>query len=125
MYIYDPVANFIQGLVLSRQTYRCLVDGMGEFRGEALPIGTKAQVLSWIKARYKVIGELIFIDMKFQEHNIIFCYCPLSPHSEAWQPRAPIIRYLVDVDGVEKVFILRPFPAAYLEWRPCRLLTMS
>ena len=124
MHIFDPIANFISELVASRQTYRCLVDGRCEFRGEALPVGTQAQVLSWIMARYKLIGELFVVCREYPQ-CVWFCCGPLSPRRETWLPDMGAIRYLVEVDGEERMFVLRPSPDGLLEWRPSRQLTVA
>ncbi len=75
MIIWDPVERLVLHLAALRQRYRCLVDGQGEFRGEPLPVGTEDEILAWIKARYKVVGELLLIDMNIPRYNIIFSAC--------------------------------------------------
>ena len=68
MYIHNPVADFISEMVASRQKYRCQVDGRDEFQGEKLPVGTKEEVLSWIKDRFKLVDEFWFEDgVEFSE----------------------------------------------------------
>ena len=58
MIVWNPVDRFVSKLASSRQRYRCRVDGQDEYRGESLPTGTQAEVLAWIEARYKLLGEL-------------------------------------------------------------------
>ena len=130
MYIYNPVADFISELVASRQKYRCQVDGRDEFQGEKLPVGTKEEVLSWIKDRFKLVDEFWFEDgVKFSEIEaqpisqlIYFCCNPLALESKSWLPEPFVLRYRVDVGGEEKIFILNPIPTKLLEYHPPKQL---
>ena len=123
MYIYNPVADFISELVASRQKYRCQVDGRDEFQGEKLPVGTKEEVLSWIKDRFKLVDEF-WEGAEFSEaepqpifqHVIFFCCNPLALESKSWLPEPSLLRYRVDVDGAEKIFVLNPIPEKLLEY---------
>ena len=121
MLIDDPVSNFFSNMIAKRHRYRCIVDGCDEFRGERLPVGTEEDILAWIKARYKILGELWAIRVGGY-YGTIFCrvldggFSPLWFHSETWHPPHETKRYLVEVAEVEKVFILRPFPDGLLEW---------
>lgn len=117
MYIYNEVANFISGQIAREQLYRCLVDGREAFRGEALPVGTEDDILVWIKARYKVLGQLFAVDMDFPRSHIIFeSGMSIGFDVETWVPAPMVKRYLVEADGEEKMFVLRPIPAALLDW---------
>ena len=70
MIIWDPVECLISRLAALRQRYRCLVDGHREFHGERLPVGTEEEILDWIKARYKVLGEFYDVDLSgFRSHR--------------------------------------------------------
>ena len=112
MWDWNPTDAVMWGPLARNQVYRCNVDGGKEFRGETLPIGTEENVLAWIKARYKVVGELLLIDMD----NIIFSACAGSKSPSF----SPIVkRYLVEVDGKERVFTLTPLPTQ----KPYGLLT--
>ena len=113
---WNPTDAVMWGLLARNQVYRCSVDGGKEFQGEILPIGTEENVLAWIKARYKVVGELLLIDMDIPSYNIIFFACAGSK-SPSFSPIAK--RYLVEVDGKEKVFVLTPLP----DQKPYGLLT--
>ncbi len=126
MLIYDPVSNFLSGLIARQHRYKCVVDGRDEFRGERLPVGTEEEILAWIKARYKICGELWLAPTNYigdtnyipRRHGWIFH--SFSPHwflSSTWDPPHVIKRYLVEVAEAEKVFVLRPFPYGLLEWR--------
>lgn len=118
MLIWDwtPADVAMWSLFARNQVYRCSVDGCQEFRGEILPIGTEENILAWIKARYKVVGELSLIDMDIPPYNIIF-FAGAGPESSSFSHI--VKRYLVEVDGKEKVFTLTPLP----EKRPYGLLT--
>jgi hypothetical protein len=126
MYIHNPVADFISEMVASRQKYRCLVDGCDEFQGEKLPVGTKEEVLSWIKDRFKLVDEFGIVDgVEFSEveaqpisqYIIYFCCNPLALESKLWLPDSSDLRYRVDVGGAEKIFILEPIPKKFLALR--------
>ena len=105
-------------LLARNQVYRCGVDGGKEFQGEILPIGTEENVLAWIKARYKVVGELLLIDMDIPRYNIIFSACA-DPKSPSFSPI--VKRFLVEVEDKEKVFVLTPLhdqkPYGLLTWQ--------
>ena len=115
---WNPKDVAMRCLFARNQVYRCSVDGCQEFRGEILPIGTEENVLAWIKARYKVVGELLLLDMDIPRYNIVFSACG-DPESLSFSPM--VKRYLVEVDGKEKVFTLTPLPAqkpyGLLTWR--------
>ena len=122
MFIYDPVSNFFSGLIARRQRYRCIVDGCGTFRGETLPVGTEEEILAWIKARYKVLGELWGdnkgdVDLGPRRHIVYeLTDPPFWYNTETWHPPHVTRRYLVEVAEAEKVFVMRPFPDGLLEW---------
>ena len=121
MYIYNEVANFITGQIAKGQLYRCLVDGREEFRGEILPVGTEDDVLVWIKARYKVLGQLFAVDMDSPRGHVIFELGPsLGWDVDTWVRAPAARRYLVEVEGDEKMFVLRPIPEGLLGWHPGR-----
>lgn len=125
MLIYDPVANFLSEVAARRQLYRCVVDGRDELMGEKLPVGTKENIVAWIKSRYKVLGEIFVVNSEGVAWNG-FIFCSGSPlfTSEVFMPRQQMSRYLVEVDeGAEKVFVLLPVPMGLLEWHPGRALT--
>ena len=104
---WNPTDAVMWSLLARNQVYRCSVDGDKEFQGEILPIGTEENILAWIKARYKVVGELLLIDMDIPRYNIVFsAYADL----ESSLPSPIVKRYLVEVDGKEKVFTLTPLP---------------
>ena len=121
MLIYDPVSDFFSHMIAKRHRYRCIVDGCDEFRGELLPVGTEEEILAWIKARYKILGELWEVHGN-GGYNIMFCrvlgdgFSPLWFNSETWHPPHETKRYLVEAEEMEKVFVLRPFPDGLLEW---------
>ena len=121
-------------MVASRQKYRCQVDGCDEFQGEKLPIGTKEEVLSWIKDRFKLVDEFWFVDgVEFSEveaqpisqYIIYFCCNPLALQSKSWLPEPFVLRYRVDVGGAEKIFILEPIPKKLLEYHPLKQLIIG
>lgn len=124
MYIYNPVADFISEMVASRQKYRCQVDGSDEFQGKKLPVGTKEEVLSWIKDRFKLVDEFGLVDgVEFSEAEaqpisrlIYFCCNPLALESKSWLLEPFVLRYRVDVGGIEKIFVLNPIPERFLEY---------
>ena len=125
MLIYDPVSNFLSGLIARQHQYKCIVDGRDEFRGERLPVGTEEEILAWIKARYKIRGELWLFDMSYigdmnyipsRQGWIFYCSSPWFGYAK-WNPPHVIKRYLVEVAEAEKVFVLRPFPYGLLDWR--------
>ena len=99
-------------MAAEQQQYRCIVDGSDEFRGEKLPTGTETEVLEWINARYKVLGEVLVIDTEPRRFNII--YTMLHPSLWAHDDTPRDERYLVEAAGAEKVFILHPIPVGLL-----------
>lgn len=126
MYIYNPVADFISRLVASRQKYRCQVDGSDEFGGERLPVGMKEEVLSWIKSHFKLVDEILIIQSQtMRQHIINFCYNPFALDVDSWLPVPSVVRYLVDIDGVEKMFVLKPIPDGVLGYRQPKQLIMG
>ena len=104
---WNPADVAMWSLLARNQVYRCSIDGDKEFQGEILPIGTEENVLAWIKARYKVVGELLLIDMDIPRYNIIISACA---DPESLLPSPIVKRYLVEVDGKEKIFVLTPLP---------------
>ncbi len=118
MIIWDPVECLISRLAALRQRYRCLVDGHGEFHGERLPVGTEEEILDWIKARYKVLGEFYDVDLS----GFIRVYWTLLISPEMWKPEPSLKQYRVEVDGEERVFSLRPVLEDLLCWHPERAL---
>ena len=132
MYIHNPVADFISELVVSRQKYRCQVDGRDECQGEKLPVGTKEEVLSWIKDRFKLVDEFWegaeFSEAEAQpisQYIIYFCCNPLALQSKSWLPEPSVLRYRVDVGGAEKIFVLEPIPKKLLEYHQPKQLIMG
>lgn len=107
MWDWNPTDAVMWGLLARNQVYRCSVDGGKEFQGEILPIGTEENVLAWIKARYKVVGELLLIDMDIPRYNIVFSACA-DPKSPSFSPI--VKRFLVEVEDKEKTFVLTPLP---------------
>ena len=118
--IHDPVSRFFSSLLARDHRYRCIVDGSDEFRGERLPVGTEEEILAWIKARYKILGELWFFNKEVAcpSHNIIYerDISPLWFAAGTWHPPHVTKRYLVGVGEAEKVFVLQPAPDVFLEW---------
>ncbi len=108
MIIYDPYEILMKQLIEMRkaQLYRCVVDGEDTFRGERLPIGTRDQILTWLKERYQVVDELRL----GSPGRLILFSC------STWGRRPPPLRYLVVVQGVEKLFTLQPVPDGLLTW---------
>ena len=113
---WNRIDAVMWSLLARNQMYQCSVDEGKEFHGEILPIGTEENVLAWIKARYKVVGELLLIDMDIPRYNIVFS-AYADPESSL--PSPIVKRYLVEVDGKEKVFVLTPLP----DQKPYGLLT--
>ncbi len=121
MIIWDSVERLVQLLAALRQRYRCLVDGHDEFCGEPLPIGTADDILAWIQARYKVLGELYDVDLK---RSICHWYSLIiSP--DMWKPEPMTKRYLVEVNGAARIFVLHPVQEDLLGWHPELALTWS
>ena len=117
----DRLASLVEMLASCRQRYRCLVDGQDEYLGEPLPSGMQAEVLAWIEARYKVLGELYVVDL--DRFNSSFIMLFTSP--EMWEIVPMTKRYLVQVDGVEKMFVLEPIHEYLLGWHPERALAWN
>ena len=110
----DRLASLVEMLASCRQRYRCLVDGQDEYLGEPLPSGTQAEVLAWIEARYKVLGELYVISHDVYNNSLRWYL--MSPEMSEIVPTTK--RYLVQVDGVEKMFVLEPIQEDLLGWHP-------
>ena len=108
MIIYDPYEILMKQLIEIRnaQLYRCVVDGEDTFRGERLPIGTRDQILTWLKERYQVVDEL-----RLGSPDRLILFSCLT-----WGRRPPPLRYLVVVQGAEKLFTLYPVPDGWLTW---------
>ena len=123
MRIWNPVANYTASLVARRQRFRCLVDGQGEYGGVPLPVGTEDEILAWLERRYKVLGQLFVIDWKQASNGECLIWYSIDTYSKSWTPAPETKRYLVEVDGIEKVFVLRPVPDGLLAWHPSRALT--
>lgn len=121
MIVWNPVDSFVSKLASSRQRYRCRVDGQDEYRGESLPSGTQAEVLAWITARYKVLGELYVVNL--DRFNSSFVMLFTSP--EMWEIVLTTKRYLVEVEGIEKMFVLEPIHEDLLGWHPERALAWN
>ena len=102
----DRLASLVEMLASCRQRYRCLVDGQDEYLGEPLPSGTQAEVLEWIEARYEALRWYL-----------------MSPEMSEIVPTTK--RYLVQVDGVEKMFVLEPIHEDLLGWHPERALAWN
>ena len=117
----DRLASLVEMLASCRQRYRCLVDGQDEYLGEPLPSGTQAEVLAWIEARYKVLGELYVIN--HDVYNGSLRWYLMSP--EMWEIVPATKRYLVLVDGVEKMFVLEPIHEDLLGWHPERAIAWN
>ncbi len=114
MIVWDPVDRSVSRLASLRQRYRCRVDGQDEYHGEFLPSGTPAEVLTWIEARYRVLGELYVVS--HDVYNSSLRWYLISP--EMWEIVPTTKRYLVQVDGVEKMFVLEPIHEDLLGWHP-------
>ena len=117
----DRLDSLIEMLASCRQRYRCLVDGQGEYRGESLPTGTQAEILAWISARYKVLDELYVVNL--DRFRIPFIMLFSSP--EMWDHVPTTKRYLVEVEGAEKMFVLEPIHEDLLGWHPERALAWN
>ena len=110
----DRLASLVEMLASCRQRYRCLVDGQDEYLGEPLPSGTQAEVLAWIEARYKVLGELYIVNPDLPNRSFIW----LLASPDMWEIVPASRRYLVEVDGIEKMFVLEPIHEDLLGWHP-------
>ena len=116
---WDSTDVVMWKLLAKNQAYRCSMDGLHQFQGETLPEGTEEYILDWIKARYKVVGEILIVNMDNMDiprYNIIFNTCA---HFKSTMPAPVAKRYLVEVNGAEKVLKLTPHPPQ----RPYGLLT--
>lgn len=123
MIIWDPVERLVLRLALLRQRYRCLVDGQGELFGEPLPVGTEDEIVSWIKSRYKVLGELYPVD--HGGDSPVYYWFSLLVSPEMWKPEPTTKRYLVEVEGVKMVFVIRPVQEDLLGWHPERAIAWN
>lgn len=121
MIIWNPVERLVLRLAALRQRYRCLVDGHDEFCGEPLPIGTEDEILSWIKARYEVLRELYDVDLERPTYH----WYSLLVSPDMWKPEPTTKRYLVEVNGTVRIFVLHPVQEDLLGWHPERALTWS
>ena len=86
-----------------------------------MPSGTQAEVLAWIKARYKVQGELYVVSL--DRFNSSFIMLFTSP--EMWEHVPTTRRYLVEVEGIEKMFVLEPIHEDLLGWHPERAIAWN
>ena len=82
--------------------------------GETLPVGTQEGILAWIKARYKVLGEIFVVGSENLGPRFIFSLRSPLFSDETFFPCQQTVRYLVEVEGVERMFVLRPVPDALL-----------
>ena len=114
MIVWDPVDRLVSRLASTRQRYRCRVDGQDEYLGESLPDGTQAEILAWIEVRYKVLGELYVVNPDLPNRSFIW----LLASPDMWEIVPATRRYLVEVDGIEKMFVLEPIHEDLLGWRP-------
>ncbi len=121
MIVWNPVDTLVSTLASCRQRYCCRVDGKDEYLGESLPTGTQAEILAWIKSRYKVLGELYVVNL--DRFNSSFIMLFTSP--EVWEYVPTPRRYLVEVEGVEKMFVLEPLHEDLLGWHPERALAWN
>ena len=121
MIVWNPVDSFVSKLASSRPRYRCRVDGQEELRGESLPVGKKEDVLAWINARYKVLGEL-WVD---SHDRFISPFIMLFTSPEMWEHVPTTKRYLVEVEGAEKMFVLEPIHEDLLGWHPERAIAWN
>jgi hypothetical protein len=123
MILWDPVERLVCRLASLRQRYRCLVDGKDELSGESLPVGTEAEILAWIESRYKVLGELYVAG--YGGGSPAYHWVGLLIHPEMMKPEPMTKRYLVDVEGVEKMFVLKPVHEDLLGWHPERAIAWN
>ena len=121
MIVWDPVDRLVSRLASWRQRYRCRVDGQDECLGESLPTGTQAEILAWIEVRYKVLGELYVVNPDLSNRS--FVWLLVSP--DMWEIVPAAVRYLVEVEGVEKMFVLEPIHEDLLGWHPERVLAWN
>ena len=121
MIVWNPVDTLVSTLASFRQRYCCRVDGQDEYLGESLPTGTQAEIFAWIAARYKVMGELYVISPDFYNRSS----SGLGVNPDMWELVTTPQRYLVEVDGVEKMFVLEPLHEDLLGWHPERALAWN
>ncbi len=69
------------------------------------------------------VGQLFVIDWKQASNGECLIWYSIDTYSKSWTPAPETKRYLVEVDGVEKVFVLRPVPDGLLAWHPSHALT--
>ena len=120
MIVWDPVERLVWRLASLRQRYRCLVDGQDELSGESLPVGTEAEILAWVEAHYKVLGELYAVG--HGDDSPIYHWVGLLVSPEMMKPEPTTKRYLVEVEGVERMFVLKPVHEDLLGWHPERAI---
>ena len=120
MILWNPVERLVCRLASLRQRYRCLVDGKGELSGEPLPVGTEAEILAWIESRYKVLGELCVVG--YGGDGPACHWVGLLIHPEMMKPEPTTKQYLVEVEGVERIFVLEPIHEDLLGWHPERAI---
>ena len=89
-----------------------------------LPVGTKDEILAWLERRYEVLGQLFVIDWKQASNGGLIWYS-IDIYSKSWTPVPETKRYLVEVGGVEKVFVLLPVPDGLLAWHSSHALTWN
>ena len=123
MIIWDPVERLVCRLASLRQRYCCLVDGKDELLGESLPVGTEAEILAWIKASYKVLGELYAVG--YGGGSPAYHWVGLLIHPEMMKPEPTTKRYIVEVEGIERIFVLEPIHEDLLGWHPERAITWN
>ena len=123
MIIWDPVERLVCRMASLRQRYRCLVDGQDELSGGALPVGTEAEILAWIEPRYKVLGELYAVGNG--GGSPAYHWVGLLIHPEMMKPEPTTKRYLVEAEGVERMFVLKPVHEDLLGWHPERARTIG
>ena len=78
-------------------------------------VGTVESILIWIRARYKVIGEVSVYNADPWCPHFIFTRI-VDPSYWYYKTETEAKRFLVEVEGVEKLFKLEPFPAGLLPW---------
>ena len=123
MILWDPVERLVCRLASLGQRYRCLVDGKDELLGEPLPVGTEAGILAWIEPRYKVLGELYSVGHGGGSPAYHWVGLLVSP--EMMKPEPTTKRYIVEVEGIERIFVLEPIHEDLLGWHPERAITWN
>jgi len=121
--IWDPVERLVCRLASLRQRYRCLVDGKDELSGESLPVGTEAEILASIEAHYKVLGELYAV--VYGGGSPAYHWVGLLVSPEMWKPEPTTKRYLVEVEGIERMFVLKPIHEDLLGLHPERAIAWN